>query len=134
MRLHFLKRDVQTLLEHSKKSERYASTYEGERTKRPQLVIVGDEGIYLMSTNGKPSLLEDGVLGEPTPDNPAFVVFAKECNPKTLPFEEWRRIKEQSFGSDGVYFLGADFIEAALLKPGEYIQLEVTEEEIDALY
>jgi hypothetical protein len=31
-------------------------------------------------------------------------------------------------------FTETDFIEAALLRPGEYIQLEITEEGIDALY
>lgn len=134
MRLHFLKQDVQKILEHTKTSKHHIAIYEEESTKRPGILIVGDEGVYLMS-NGEPGLLQDGALGEPTPEQPAFVVYATECNPKTSPFEEWRQIKEESFGgSDGVEFLETDFIEAALLRPGEYIQLEVNEEGIDAFH
>lgn len=134
MLLHFPKRDVQKILEHSKNSKQHIAIYEEESTKRPGVLIVGDEGVYLMS-NGEPGLLHDGAEGEPTKDLPAFVVYATECNPKTSPFEEWRLVKEESFGgSDGVEFLETDFIEAALLRPGEYIQLEVNEEGIDAFH
>ncbi|BAZ18892.1 hypothetical protein NIES4071_107770 (plasmid) [Calothrix sp. NIES-4071] len=134
MKLHFLKRDVQKLLEHTKNSEEHVAVYGDESTNQPGLLIVGDEGIYLIS-NGKPGLFRDGAFEQAIPESPAFVVYATECNPLTLPFEEWRRIKEESFGSDdGIDFLETDFIEAALLRPGEYIQLEVTEEGIDALY
>lgn len=134
MLLNFLKQDVQKILDHTKNSNRHIAIYEEESTNRPGILIVGDEGVYLMS-NGEPGLLQDGTEGEATPEKPAFVVYARECNPKTLPFEEWRLVKEESFGgSDGVEFLETDFIEAALLRPGEYIQLSVTEEGIDALY
>lgn len=134
MQLDFLKRDVQKLVEHSKNFEEHVPIYGDESTKRPGLLIVGDEGVYLMS-NGNPGLFKDGALGLTTPDNPAFVVYANECNPNTLPFEEWCRVKNESFGlDDGVDFLEVDFIEAALLRPSEYIQLEVSEEGIDALY
>jgi Protein of unknown function (DUF3085) len=134
MQLHFFKQDVRKLLEHTKESEEHVPIYGKVSTLRPGLLIIRDEGIYLMS-NGKPGLFQDGAFEQATPDNPAFVVYATECNPLTLPFEEWRRVKEQSFGSDdGVDFLGTDFIEAALLRPGKYIQLEVNEEGIDAFY
>lgn len=134
MRLHFLKRDVQKLLEHTKQSSEHVSIYGDESTERPGLLIIGNEGVYLIS-NGKPGLFQDGALGLATPDNAAFVVYARECNPNTLHEEEWRRVKDESFGSDdGIDFLGVDFIEAALLRPGEYIQLDITEEGIDALY
>ncbi|MBW4599683.1 MAG: DUF3085 domain-containing protein [Calothrix sp. FI2-JRJ7] len=134
MLLHFLKRDVQKLLEHTKNAESHVPIYGDESTQRPGLLIVGNEGIYLVS-NGIPGLFKNGAFEQATPDNPAFVVYATECNPLTLPFEEWRRVKEESFGpDDGIDFLETDFIEAALKRPGEYIQLEVNEEGIDAFY
>jgi len=36
----------------------------------------------------------------------AFVVYAKECNPTKLKFDEWRENKRASFGGDdGVEFI-----------------------------
>lgn len=133
MQLHFLKRDVQKLLEHTKQAEEHVGIYGDESTLRPGLLIVANEGIYLVS-NGKPGLFQDFSLRTATPHNPAFVVYATECNPNTLPEEEWRRVKNESFGSDDIDFLETDFIEAALLRPGEYILLKINEEGIHASY
>lgn len=134
MRLHFLKRDVEKLLEHTKNSEEYVGIYGDGSTLQPGLLIIANEGVYLVS-NGKPGLFRDGAEQNVTLDNPAFVVYATECNPNTLQEEEWRPVKDELFGGhDDVDFLEADFIEAALLRPGEYIQLEINEEGIRAYY
>lgn len=133
MQLHFLKQDVQRLLEHTKNSKSHVPIYGDESTNQPGLLIVANEGIYLVS-NGIPGLFKDGALGLSTPDNPAFVTYAIECNPNTLHEEEWRRVKNELFDSDDVEFLETDFIEAALLRPGKYIQLKINEEGIHALY
>lgn len=57
--------------------------------------IVGDEGVYLMHNAVIP---EDG----PNP----MVVYADECNPKTLDFDTWWSAKGATWGGDdGVEFL-----------------------------
>ncbi|BDA69046.1 hypothetical protein RIVM261_057120 [Rivularia sp. IAM M-261] len=133
MQLHFLKQDVQKLLEHTKDSKSHVPIYGDESTRQPGLLLVANEGIYLVS-NGIPGLFKDNALALTTLDNPAFVAYATECNPNTQHEEEWRRVKNEAFDSDDVKFLETYFIEAALLRPGKYIQLEVNEEGIKALY
>lgn len=64
--------------------------------------IVGDEGIYLMH-NAKLDM--DG----PNP----VVVYANECNPKTLPFDTWWSAKDATWGGDD----GCEFIAEAELRP-----------------
>ncbi|MDI3258378.1 MAG: DUF3085 domain-containing protein [Sinobacteraceae bacterium] len=59
------------------------------------LVFVGDDGIYLMSGDS----------------SDRTVLYASECNPKSMPFEEWWEAKERLFGGDD----GAERIELASL-------------------
>ncbi|MDX0124483.1 DUF3085 domain-containing protein [Sinorhizobium meliloti] len=61
--------------------------------------IVGDHGVYLVHNGNKPD------------DEAAVVVYARECNPETLPFDEWWENKRASFGGDD----GADFIEPEII-------------------
>jgi hypothetical protein len=61
----------------------------------PGFWIVGDEGVYLMA-NGK------AIEAERQP-----LVYADECNPQTLPFDQWWEYKCASFGGDD----GAEFID-----------------------
>ena len=69
----------------------------------PGFWLVGDQGVYLMH-NG---LLVEGE--KPT------VVYAKECNPETMPFDEWWDAKRASFGGDdGVEFIDAEAVRKAV--------------------
>ena len=67
----------------------------------PGFWIVGDQGVYLMH-NGKP---HEGMGSQP-------VVYALECDPHTLEFDEWWENKRATFGADD----GADFIEADTIR------------------
>lgn len=66
----------------------------------PGFWLVGDEGVYLMSN----ALLNEG-------EKP-IVVYADECNPKTMPFDDWWSAKQASFGGDD----GVEFIDAACVR------------------
>jgi Protein of unknown function (DUF3085) len=63
--------------------------------------LVGDEGVYLMHNGVLPA---GGVL--------PFVVYANECNPKTMEFEHWWAAKNRTFGGDD----GAEFIPRATIE------------------
>jgi hypothetical protein len=140
MILHFSIADVMKLLEHSKNAPKHAPNmeqrYSGEFLKEgiekpkdfdfnikeedldfskipPGLWLVGDQGIYLMS-NGNPHFHDPA-----QPDSPehSFVVYPKECNPKTLPFDEWYYNKREAFGGDdGCEFISQEAIENFFLK------------------
>jgi hypothetical protein len=53
----------------------------------PGFWLVGYEGVYLMH-NGK------------APDGKQLVVYTRECNPTSMPFDDWWSVKESS-GDDG---------------------------------
>jgi hypothetical protein len=79
--------------------ECYADEIQGKPV--PGFWLVGDDGVYLMH-NG--TLPDGGVL--------PFVVYAEECNPKTMPFDEWWNNKNASFGADdGAEFIARDDME-----------------------
>jgi len=61
--------------------------------------LVGDQGVYLMH-NGK------AVEGKQP------IVYALECNPDTMPFDQWWAAKQASFGADD----GTEFIEAKVIR------------------
>jgi hypothetical protein len=61
------------------------------RVTGPGLWLVGDEGVYLMPNT---------LVQKPT------VIYARECDPTAVPFEEWWTYREATFGSgDGVEFI-----------------------------
>lgn len=61
--------------------------------------LIGDQGVYLMH-NGH------YVEGE------QCVVYAKECDPTTMPFEQWWSAKRSSFGGDD----GCEFIDEEVVR------------------
>lgn len=61
--------------------------------------LVGDQGVYLMH-NGKAT------------DDKQIVVYAQECNPDAMPFDQWWAAKQASFGGDD----GCEFIDAAVVR------------------
>lgn len=64
--------------------------------------LVGDHGVYLMH-NAK---------GQSTP---ATVIYAEECNPDAMEFDDWWEAKRRTFGGDdGVEYLEPDLIQIAV--------------------
>ena len=93
----------------------------------PGLILVGDEGVYLMANVPSETVLAAGV---------PHVAYAEEVNPKTLPFDTWWEAKRASFGpDDGTVFLSEELIAGALSKitAGGSLLLEVGPEQIGVL-
>ena len=125
MRLHFDRAIVEQLLKHATEAPDRALTTEDPETKKPGLWLVGDHGVYLMS-NGAPPLL--GAFG-----GAAMIASAVEADAHKLPFDQWWKAKQESFGpDDGVEFIDAAELATALAtyRPGEALMLDVTPQEI----
>jgi hypothetical protein len=93
----------------------------------PGLILVGDEGVYLMANVPNETVLAAGV---------AHVAYAAEVNPKTLPFDVWWEAKRASFGpDDGTVFLSEEMLTGALSRvpSGGSLLLEVSPEQIGVL-
>ena len=93
MKLHFPWPEVAKILEEVRAATVVNPLYEQATGKG--LWLVGDQGVYLMPNTkceGKPN-----------------VVYAKECDPTKLEFDEWWGVKQASFGGDD----GVEFIDIA---------------------
>jgi hypothetical protein len=76
--------------------------------------LVGDKGVYLMH-NG-------AAIG-----TKQKVVYAEECNPDTMSFDQWWAAKQASFGGDdGCEFIDADVVRDALAADSPLV-IEFTE-------
>lgn len=70
----------------------------------PGLLLVGDEGVYLLGNNDR------------GPNEPFHVAYANEANPKRMGFYEYRQVKEASFGGDdGCMFLDLQTVKSQML-------------------
>ncbi len=99
MKLHFPWNEIEKLIEEVDTATMARTLYDQETGKG--LWLVGDHGVYLMpnTTNGK----HHALLGK---DDRRLVVYAKECNPDRMEFDDWWENKRSSFGGDdGVEFL-----------------------------
>ncbi len=106
MKLHFSWNEIEKLIEEVNTAKTARTLYEEETGKG--LWLVGDHGVYLMPNT------TDGVhhsnLGK---DDHRLVVYARECNPDTMEFDDWWDNKRRSFGGDdGVEFLDLKEIQA----------------------
>lgn len=99
MKLHFLWTGIETLLTEVITAKTVRPLY-GENTGKG-LWLVGDQGIYLMANTS------DGEINSrPKADGLLPCVYAAECNPATMAFEDWWANKQITFGGDdGVEFL-----------------------------
>lgn len=130
MKLHFNRERVQQLLSHTNQTTAHEAVYGRKETESPGLLLVGDNGVYLCS-NGLPSLRADGSEGTVSPKNPLMVVYARECDPEFVEFEQWWENKRLSFGGDdGIEFLEAEKIQAAMQLNPVWLVLEVTPDKI----
>lgn len=86
----------------------------------PALLLVGDEGVYLMSN------------GDGRPDIPdGHVCYAVEANPETLNIDTWWAAKNASFGADdGVEVLDAADLRRALGEGNGPLLLDVDKDSI----
>ena len=104
MKLHFPWNEIQKLIEEIDTAIIGQPLY-GEETGKG-FWLVGDHGVYLMpnTTDG----IHHRKLGK---DDSRLVVYARECNPDTMAFDDWWGNKRASFGGDdGVEFLNVQEI------------------------
>ena len=109
MTLTFNATEVQKLMEHSLNSPDHKMAYGDIKSQEPGLWIVGDDGIYLMS-NGLPGLA-DGKQQK--------VVYANECDPTKMDFDDWWENKNATFGSDD----GCEYFSLESIKYDPYLKL-----------
>lgn len=97
MKLTFPLPAVIALANHARSCNEHNAYYD-KTASGPRLVLVGDQGVYLMS---------NGADSEPDP----HVVYAAECDPTKLEFDDWWGNKNASFGpDDGVELIPIDRI------------------------
>lgn len=124
-KLHFLRADVEKIMAHAKNAKNHNMGYGNDKKMRkPQLMLVGDQGIYLLS-NGIPNMPRaDGKEG-------SFVVYAKEASPDCMDFHAWWENKNRIFGGDdGVENIDLEHFETALAtypKGERYLILDMTQ-------
>jgi hypothetical protein len=111
MRLTFNRVLVLQLLKHSEESPAWRKGYDGKAAAG--LHLVGDHGVYLMSTG-------DPILKDPAKPESSLVCYANECNPDALEFNDWWEVKQETFGGDdGVEFISAKEVRGAVTKAGD---------------
>ena len=91
--LEFKASEVARIVRHALTAPEHRSAYGQEENPGPQLWLVGDQGVYLMS-NGSPA--DD--TGET--NTKLFVSYAKGCNPEADDFDTWYNNKVDWFGGD----------------------------------
>lgn len=98
MKLHFPWDGIEKLLTEVI-TAKTAKTLYGEATG-PGLWLAGDDGVYLMANTA------DGeVNSKRAPHEKPYVVYAEECDPTRMAFDDWWATKQMTFGGDdGVEF------------------------------
>jgi hypothetical protein len=111
MKLHFSWTQIEKALEEVRTASTARPLYEEETGKG--LWLVGDEGVYLMPNTS------DGIHHRDLKENEhRLVVYAEECDPTKLDFDEWWTNKRASFGGDdGVEFFALAEIERLVSPP-----------------
>jgi hypothetical protein len=101
-KVHFDKSMVIRLIEHAKLAPKHQAPFGSKDPAVPALILVGDDGIYLLSNGQYP--------GEKPP---YLAAYARECNPKTMDFDTWWAAKQEIFGGDD----GAEHVPLADVEP-----------------
>jgi len=119
MILTFDKKEVLSLIEWQNKNGHKKTAPYSKKKCEPSLVLVGDQGVYLMNWSSKKSNLD--------------VAYAKECDPRNVDFDSWWGNKNKSFGPDD----GADLIPIKWfdwlkekIKDQDIIEIDVTPNDI----
>lgn len=124
--LKFPADQVRKLVDHAAAAKDHRPAY-GQR-KVAGLMLVGDQGVYLMST---------GIPHLPRPGKPevSLVVYADGINPDVDEFDDWWEKKRATFGGDD----GADVIplasfQRALVSPIKgKVEVEITSKTLGVL-
>lgn len=92
--LKFRRTDVARAIEHTLASKKHSKVY-GERKGKPGLVLVHDDGVYLMSS-GQPALPADP--NDKSEHPRSFVAQAQGTDPKKDP--DWHTRSAELVGGD----------------------------------
>ena len=118
--LHFPWHKVSTAIAESRAAIAARPLY-GQDTGKG-LWLVGDEGVYLMPN---------------TVGSKRTIVYARECDPTKLEFDDWWVVKGITFGGDdGIEFINIDEIERLSASPPkpdmrpQYLAIEMTPEQL----
>lgn len=103
--LEFNLSDVAQLLRHANAAENHYMPYFPDAEVGPGLILVGDQGVYLMS-NGTPGLYADGIPPRDGEIKHSIVAYARGINPEVDDFNTWWDNKRYTFGGDD----GAEYI------------------------
>lgn len=111
---------VRRIITHAKSAPSHHMGW-SEYLPQPAVILVGDQGVYLMS-NGEPPLKHR------TGSNRNFVAFAKGINPYCDP--NWWQAKRESFGADDgtECLLIIDDLQLLIDRGEEDIRLEITDD------
>ncbi len=110
MELHFEWSGIERILEEVRTAKTAKADYSGNTDKG--IWLVGDQGVYLMANTS------DGIHNSKMKkDDKHFVVYADQCNPDKMEFDEWWANKRASFGGDdGVEVITLEEIDRLLSK------------------
>lgn len=98
-KMKFARDDVRRLVAHATAATEWSEVY-GEGGDAPGLILVHDDGVYLMS-NGKPGDMVRRVGrkgGKPTEMH--FVAYAAGTDPTQGAFEDWYELSRALVGGD----------------------------------
>ena len=119
--LKFKPSEVGRLIDHTNANPEMRTLY-GEPVTEPSLWLVGDHGVYLMSG----SVVNKPPANEAPDTHKTDVVYAVNCNPQTMSFDDWWKVKGATFGGDdGIVPISvADFETTEF--PVDYIEILFT--------
>lgn len=118
-RLVFAKDDVMRVVKHSVEAKQHARGYGHKGAARPQIILVKDDGIYLMS-NGKPW----DELPDSDPQR-AFCAYARGFDPKDDHENLWGKTYAAVGGDDFAEYLDLSPEMTAAILAGEFITLVI---------
>lgn len=115
---------IAAILAHSQQAKDRSPTYGQEAPVPPGAMLVSDNGIYIMS-NGRNAKGQHGWRAHP-------VAYAHQCNPDTMPFDDWWAVKSRAFGgSDHCEFLDEYLLHYLCRTSLATIGVIVTDDEIE---
>ena len=111
--------DLKRIVEHARKNGKRRIPCSGEHGESPGLYLVKDHGVYLMPASDKPLLKEDG--------KSRLVAYARECDPRSLGFDEWwRNAGDICGGDDFAELLGLGTFEGAIARGARKVTIKVS--------
>ena len=115
--LRFDKHIVWRIRDHARNSRKFKSSW-GKKGTKPELWLVGDLGVYLVS-NGEPPISYKGEVPRPgrKVELPYLAAYADGCDPSQYEVEEWWPIHNAvDEGNDFVIRIPLTAIDKALAK------------------